>query len=276
MMFQALKAAAQQQGGSPFTNDYRDACLASGAVGLWMLDETTGTTAVDQGSAGVDGTYRGDMATSAARGVRSAFNIPLAGVAVADSATSGSGFRGGVVEVPSNPAFSTEFQSPGGDISYEWVSVNDSGSTDSRYWFKHYNGGFNADQGPMAHLKEDNDNATSQVAINFQNNQGGNGAHSGSITRQSFGVETHNVLTISSGSSSYIRWYRNGVRVFSNYNANRAQINGDDAPIFIGNLSANAGNWPTFGIRGAIGGCAFYDYDLTQTDVTAHYNALLL
>ena len=97
-MMAMMKAVAQQQGSSPFNDDYRDACITSGAVGLWMLDETTGTTAVDQGTAGVDGTYRGQLATSASRGVRSAFNIPLAGCSSTDSGTSGNGFLGGVIE----------------------------------------------------------------------------------------------------------------------------------------------------------------------------------
>ena len=276
MMLQALKAAAQQQGGSSFTNDYRDACLASGAVGLWMLDETTGTTAVDQGSAGVDATYLGDLATSSARGVRSAFNIPLAGVAAADSATSGSGFMGGVVEVPSDSAFVTEIGVANGAMSYEWVSVKDYGAAAYQYWLKHYASGFAPNIGPLGYIREENDNATSKTQWQHQTNSGSNYSISGtSPTKQAAGVASHNVVTFDTG-ANYLRWYRNGVRIMSWYQATTNKINGSASEIYIGNISASSGFWSTYGLRGAMGGVAIYDYALSQTDVTAHHDALLL
>jgi len=274
MMLQALKAAAQQQGGgSSFTNDYRDACLASGAVGLWMLDETTGTTAVDQGSAGVDATYRGALATSSARGVRSAFNIPLAGCDSANSGTSGNGFRGGVVEVPSSSAFATELGVVNGAMSYEWVSVKDYNVAAAQYWLKHYSTGSPA--GPVANITEDIDNATSQARWFYQNTQGGNYSLTGTPTKQAPGVASHNVVTLDTGADR-LRWYRNGVSILNQYQAATNKINGAAAPIYIGNLSATSFHWPSYGVHGAMGGVAVYDYALSQTDVTAHHDALLL
>jgi hypothetical protein len=274
-MLQALKAAAQQQG-SPFKDDYRDACLTSGAVGLWMLDETTGTTAVDQGSAGVDATYRGDMATSSARGVRSAFNIPLAGVAAADSGTSGNGFRGGVIEVPSSSAFVTEIGVVNGAMSYEWVSVKDYNAASYQYWFKHYASGFSPNIGPLAYIRESSDNATSQTQWQYQITSGGNYSIQGSSpTKQTPGVASHNVVTFDTG-ANYLRWYRNGVRIMNWYQATANKINGATAPIYIGNLSSNSSHWPSYGLQGAMGGVAVYDYALSQTNVTTHYNALLV
>ena len=261
---------------SPFTDDYRDACLTSGAVGLWMLDETTGTTAVDQGSAGVDATYRGDMATSSARGVRSAFNIPLAGVAVADSGTSGNGFLGGVVEVPSSSAFVTEIGVVGGAMSYEWVSVKDYNVAAFQYWVKHYASGFAPNIGPLAYIRESSDNATSQTQWQYQTTSGGNFSIQGSSpTKQTPGVASHNVVTFDTG-ANYLRWYRNGVRIMNWYQATANKINGAAAPIYIGNLSSTSSHWPTYGAQGAIGGVAIYDYALSQTNVTTHYNALLV
>lgn len=280
MMFQALKAAAQQQGGSPFTNDYRDACLASGAVGLWMLDETSGTAAVDQGTAGVNGVYVGDLATSGSRGHRSAFNIPLAGAPVADSGTSGKGFRGGMVYIPSDSAFVTQVQPvTGGAMSYEFVSVKDYEVPGSyQYWLMHYKSASSPNQGPMSYLREHTDNSTSKQSWTYQNNSGSNySVYGQSPSKQALGVATHNVVTMSTTSSQdYLRWYRNGVRVANWYQAGMAQINGGAADINIGGLSNSSSSlWASYGLHGAIGGVAAYDYALSQTDVTTHYNALL-
>jgi hypothetical protein len=131
-----------------------------------MLDETTGTTAVDQGTAGVDGTYRGQLATSASRGVRSAFNIPLAGCSSTDSGTTGNGFLNGVVEVPSNSAFVTEIGVVSGAMSYEWVGVKDYSVATTQYWMKHAASGFAPNIGPLSYIVESNDNATSEC-LNF-------------------------------------------------------------------------------------------------------------
>jgi len=275
-MMAMMKAVAQQQGSSPFNDDYRDACITSGAVGLWMLDETTGTTAVDQGTAGVDGTYYGQLATSASRGVRSAFNIPLAGCSATDSGTSGNGFRNGVVSVASNSAFATELQVPGGAMSWEWVGIVDHApAVTYSYWLKHYSSGFGANIGPMAYVRE---TATGSFTNwQWQKSTGGNyGIAHPALADQAIGVATHNVITFSTNSSQdYLRWYRNGVRVVNYYKVNMVQINGVASPIYIGGLGTNSSYWPTYGLPGAMGGVAMYDYALSQTDVTTHYNALL-
>lgn len=267
---------AMFKGGSPFNDDYRDACLADNAVGLWMLDEAFGSnTAVDQGSAGVDATYRGALTGAASRGVRSAFNIPLAGVAAADSGTSGNGFLGGVVEVPSSSAFVTEIGVVSGAMSYEWVSVKDYSVAASAYWLKHYAGGFDPYRGPLSYIRESSDNTTSQTQWQYQNTQGGNYIIQGSSpTKQAAGVASHNVVTFDTG-ANYLRWYRNNVRIMNWYQATANKINGAAAPIYIGNLSSTSSNWPTYGARGAIGGVAIYDYALSASEVSDHYNALL-
>lgn len=268
-MMAMMKAVAQQQGSSSFNDDYRDACITSGAVGLWMLDETTGTTAVDQGTAGVDGTYYGQLATSASRGVRSAFNIPLAGVAAADSGTSGNGFLGGVVTVPSSSAFVTEMGVVNGAMSYEWVSVKDYNDTAWQNWMFHYSGG------PLASMAEDINDATSMTRWLYYHTDGVNSyTVTGTPTKQTPGVATHNVVTLDTGVNR-LRWYRNGVRILNMYQANMKSIKGAAAPIYIGNVTSNSGSWPTYGVQGAMGGVAIYDFALSQTEVTTHYNALL-
>ena len=275
-MMAMMKAVAQQQGSSPFNDDYRDACIASGAVGLWMLDETSGTVAVDQGTAGVDGTYLGDMATSSARGVRSAFNIPLAGVAAADSGTSGNGFLGGVIEVPADFAFTTELQVVNGAMSYEFVSVKDYNVTASQFWLKNYRGGITAYTGPLQYIKEDNDNNTSQTSWKYEHATQAGVIYPtyGSCAKQTPGVASHNVVTFDTG-ANYLRWYRNGVRIMNQYASYYSKINGSTAPIYIGNANNSSSYWPTYGAQGAMGGVAIYDFALSQTDVTTHYNALL-
>lgn len=274
-MMAMMKAVAQQQGSSPFNDDYRDACITSGAVGLWMLDETTGTTAVDQGTAGVDGTYYGQLATSASRGVRSAFNIPLAGCSATDSGTSGNGFLGGVIKVPNSSAFVTEIGVVSGAMSYEWVSVKDYSVAAVQYWLKHSASGFAPNVGPLSYIRESSDNTTSQTQWQYQTTQGGNYSIQGSSpTKQAAGVASHNVVTFDTG-ANYLRWYRNNVRIMNWYQATANKINGAAAPIYIGGLSTTSSYWPTYGLQGAMGGVAIYDFALSQTEVTTHYNALL-
>jgi len=265
-MMAMMKAAAQQQGSSPFNDDYRDACIASGAVGLWMLDETTGTTAVDQGTAGVDGTYYGQLATSASRGVRSAFNIPLAGCSATNSGTAGNGFLGGVVAVPGSYHFTTTMGVIGGAISYEWVSVKDYDVAADAYWFRHY--------GPSQYIKEDNDNSTSQCWFWYNDwYTSSRQIVTGTVPKQTVGVATHNVLTISSA-SDYIFWWRNGVRTIARGWPYIESLYGGGASIRIGNRDTSSSYWATYGARGAIGGVAIYDYEINYNHVMAHYNAL--
>ena len=255
--------------------DYRDAVLLDNPVGLWMLDEDFGTNvAVDLGSAGVNATYKGALTGAATRGVRSAFNISLAGCDSADSGTSGNGFLNGVVEVPSSSAFVTEIGVVNGAMSYEWVGVKDYNVTAYQYWFKHYNSGFAPNAGPLGYIRESIDNATSDSLWTYQNTQGGNYDLTANPTKQTPGVASHNVVTFDTG-ANYLRWYRNGVRIINKYQAAVNKINGAAAPIFIGNLSATSSYWPTYGLQGAMGGVAVYDYALSQTNVTTHYNALL-
>ena len=276
-MMAMMKAVAQQQGSSPFNDDYRDACITSGAVGLWMLDETTGTTAVDQGTAGVDGTYKGQLATSASRGVRSAFNIPLAGCSSTDSGTSGNGFLGGVIEVPSSSAFVTEIGVVNGAMSYEWVSVKDYSVAAIQYWLKHYASSVIAAESRAVVSTFKKAAITLRARLNgqYQTTQGGNYSIQGAPpTKQTAGVASHNVVTFDTG-ANYLRWYRNGVRIMSWYQATANKINGAAAPIYIGNVTSTSSSWPTYGVQGAMGGVAIYDFALSQTEVTTHYNALL-
>lgn len=276
-MMAMMKAAAQQQGGSPFKDDYRDACITSGAVGLWMLDETTGTTAVDQGTAGVDGTYYGQLATSACRGVRSAFNIPLAGCSSTDSGTSGNGFLDGVIVVPSDSAWATELQVVGGAISYEFVGVKDYNDTARQYWLGQSASGNAPTNGPLSRIMESDDDSTSEGRFLFMSTANQSYSNFVSPTKQTPGVASHNVVTFDTG-ANYMRWYRNGVKIAQNYRPDYKQINGSAAELKIGNAlnSSYSHLWPTYGLQGAIGGVAFYDYALSQTDVTTHYNALLV
>jgi len=256
--------------------DYRDAVLLDNPVGLWMLDEDFGTNvAVDLGSAGVNATYKGALTGAATRGVRSAFNISLAGCDSADSGTSGNGFLGGVIEVPSSSAFVTEIGVVSGAMSYEWVSVKDYSVAASQYWLKHYASGFAPNVGPLSYIRESSDNTTSQTQWQYQNTQGGNYSITGSSpTKQTAGVASHNVVTFDTG-ANYLRWYRNNVRIMNWYQATANKINGAAAPIYIGNLSSTSSNWPTYGAQGAIGGVAIYDYALSASEVSDHYNALL-
>lgn len=256
--------------------DYRDAVLLDNPVGLWMLDEEFGTNvAVDLGSAGVNATYKGALTGAATRGVRSAFNISLAGCDSADSGTSGNGFLGGVIEVPSNSAFVTEIGVVSGAMSYEWVSVKDYNVTAYQYWLKHYASGFAPNIGPLTYIRESSDDTTSQTEWQYQNTSGGNFSIQGSSpTKQTPGVASHNVVTFDTG-ANYLRWYRNDVRIMNWYQATANKINGAAAPIYIGNLSSTSSNWPTYGAQGAIGGVAIYDYALSAAEVSDHYNALL-
>lgn len=257
--------------------DYRDAVLLDNPVGLWMLDEDFGTNvAVDLGSAGVDATYKGALTGAATRGVRSAFNISLAGCDSADSGTSGNGFLGGVIEVPSSSAFVTEVHVVNGAMSYEWVGVKDFNASGSyQYWLKHYASGSAPNQGPLQYVREQTDNSTSGQGWSYQNTSGGNySIYGNSPAKQTAGVAYHNVVTFDTA-ANYLRWYRNGVRVANWYQATANQINGAAAPIYIGNLSSTSSNWPTYGLQGAIGGVAVYDYALSASEVSDHYNALL-
>ena len=127
----------------------------------------------------------------------------------------------------------------------------------------------------LQYIQESSDNAKSKTQWSYQTTQGGNYSIQGAPpTKQTAGVDSHNVVTFDTG-ANYLRWYRNGVRIMSWYQATANKINGAAAPIYIGNVTSTSSSWPTYGVQGAMGGVAIYDFALSQTEVTTHYNALL-
>lgn len=252
---------------------YRDAVLADSPLGLWMMDEPYGNNvATNQGSSGTagNGAYWGNMQLATSRGLRTVFNIDVAGASYANSNNS-LGFYNGSVSVPFNSAFNSNMATNYSTNTWEWVTRVDHQQTSGHYQWM---------------IKRDQSENILGIGTGYNYlaqrlyvNTGGTDSTSTSTgTSNVFGLgqDKHHVVKFGfiSGSGNYQTWYVNGVQTALVWIPSylRQKVPTSSSMIF---GSYYAGGGPSYSLLGAMGGVAYYDYDLPASRITAHYQALL-
>jgi hypothetical protein len=252
--------------------DYRDAVLVDNPLGLWMLDEPFGNNvATNQGSvSGGDGAYYGNMQLASSRGLRKVFNIDVAGASYANSNNS-LGFHNGSVSVPFNSSFVSNMATNYSSNTWEWVTRIDHTHTGNNYqWMisRQASGGPNYG----AFISTNKERRTQRL---YKQTTGTFPLANVYGPSNTFGLATdeHHVL-VWGGYPGYMRWYINGYPAiqfgFGNYLSQKPPTT--ESMIF-GSYYVNGG--ASYSLKGAMGGVAYYDYALSQAQITAHYQALL-
>jgi len=252
--------------------DYRDAVLVDNPLGLWMMDEPYGNNvATNQGSVSSgDGSYYGNMQLASSRGLRTVFNIDVAGASYANSNNS-LGFYQGSVSVPFNSAFNSGMGAAYSVNTWEWVTRVDHQQASGQYQF-------------MIKRQDCENligigNSNNYMAQRLYLQQSGT-YPSSTITGQTnvfgLGQDKHHVVKFGSisGSGNYQIWYVNGVQTayvyISSYLSQKVPTS---SPMIFGSYYASGG--VSYSLLGAMGGVAYYGYDLPAARITAHYQALL-
>ena len=251
--------------------DYRDAVLADNPLGLWMLDEPFGNNvATNQGSvSGGDGAYHGNMQLASSRGLRKVFNIDVAGASYANSNNS-LGFYQGSVSVPFNSSFVSNMATNYSSNTWEWVTRIDHTQASGWQWMisRQASGGpnYGAFIGTNKQRQSQRLYRSSTGTYPLANAYGPSNTFG-------LGQDNHHVL-VWGGYPGYMRWYINGYAYINLYvGSYLAQKPPTTEPMIFGSYYVNGG--VSFSLLGAMGGVAYYDYTLSQAQITAHYNALL-
>ena len=254
---------------------YEDECLADNPLGLWMLDEPYGNNvAANKGTvSGGDGTYYGNMGLSTSRGLRTVFNLDVAGASVANS-NGVAGFKNGSVTIPYNAAFNSGMSAQYSANTWEWVTRVDhqAPSNEWQWMIRRYPGG----PGSSLGVANSTNNYSLMIQRAYIYSGGGMTFNSSYGPANSFwlGSDAHHVVTFGT-SNPYVRWYINGnlywVASIASYYSQEAATT---APIVFGTYYGNTGGANYF-LRGAMGGVALYDYALSPSRIVAHYQALL-
>jgi len=241
---------------------YRDAVLADSPIGLWMLDEPYGNNvAANQGSLGsaYDGLYAGNIATDPLyRGSGTIFGLDAMGRNYYSNTTTG--MYGSYVIIPSAgaaaPAIWPNNSSSSTSWSVEYIIRRTYNAVASQWeyivqnWHPVIFYYFGYDQ---------------KVNIQSTNSTYKSAGGSGTYVRV---VDYHIVWTFS---GSNVRGYINGVWTW-NTNWTSGYTGMQMTPyrsLMFGNGST------TQHFRGLMAGVAIHSSVLSQTQVTAHYNALL-
>jgi len=220
--------------GAPIS--YEDECKADSPLGLWMLDETSGTVAVDQGSVGQNGTY---------------MNLPSLGTRTIFGLTS-SLFNSSDVVIATTPGLHTSYPGATGTMSLEWISHMDSATNFSFHvaWrqqpFQMY------EQGGL---------------INFQ----GTGIAHNTGFASTVGVDQHWVWTYDNANQRAEVWL-NGVSVNAVTSIPGSFGNWYTSSIILGNMISQQGVY--YALKGSMAGFALYSQVLSPARIAAHYAAL--
>lgn len=231
------------------TNEYRNEALSDSPVGLWMLDDLSGSTA-DDAAGSYDLTYANSPALNS---LGASFNIPYSVE-----------FNGS--DEQANGANSATFtNAASGSWSLEaWVAFTSSTLTLSFLTVRNTNGNANEITGILiANLA-----AAGTLSVLTWNS-----ANSASITVTSGsgfndGKWHHVVATAANGGSMIL--YVDGVNVGSSSAARNTTST--QRSITVGANRSGASSYLQF-FPGYIAGCAYYSTALSSTVVTDHYNA---
>jgi hypothetical protein len=258
--------------------DYRDAVLADSPLGLWMLDEPYGNNvATNQGSVSSgDGGYYGNMQLASSRGLRKVFNIDVAGASFANSnvsAGAGLGFYGGSVSVPYNNNFNTVQVPYYSGNTWEWVTRVDHQAPGAYQWMIR--------RTELEHVIGIDTSGRYFSQRQYLQPAGGwyvwSASNSAASNVYGLGQDKHHVLRFGYFPTGHraVSWHVNGsleyqVTLSPSYLQQKVPTT---SPMIFGSYYQYGG--PSYSLLGAMGGVAYYDYALSQAQITAHYNALL-
>jgi len=230
-------------GGPP---GYEGAVLKQGPVGFWMLNETSGD-AIDTGSAGIDGVYTG---TGITRASASVFGLT--------APRFGSNYQSKVV-VPNNSAWAV---AGGYSATASWVAlVRTYVTTGTQAWMAKY-----SQNGREWALEVDT--ATPRWLPSVDRGGTSHGVAELSYTNSPVAYTDYHVALTYNYPAQQFYLYINGTLVASDTNFSNVNT-AMSSDIWIGGNEITTGRY----WNGAICGVAIFDKVLSQTEITAQYDA---
>lgn len=225
---------------APSGPTYEEEVLADTPLGLWMLDETSGTVATDQGSVGEDGDYGSTY--SPVLGTRTVF-----GLTAPDFQTSA------VVTVPHNAAMNLDHVGASGTFTVEFLFRLD--VTAGAQAFFH--------NGPVECWQ-----FAAELIGNVKTSGGATVMDLSIVSFAAADTDYHFVMTYNRSTPRLEAWL-NGVSIGVDTTASGSSSD-DGTDTWFGAHTATAG----LPMNGAICGVAFYSQVLSDARIADHYATL--
>jgi len=229
---------------TPGQLSYEDECKADSPLGLWMLDETSGTVAADQGSVGQDGDY-GTTYT------------PTLNDQTIFGLVSPKWFNGDNVSVINDAGFNNDHTGLTGTATWEFL-VNSDDITGFQ-WLYYWRGPvyiYFSGSGLVVAIK---DTADAQVMTVTD-----------STTSFTSDTDYHIVVTYDRAAPNLEIWV-NGVSTATSTTVDAGRVTvAASIELNFGNSSDTGGGW----IQGGLCGVAFYSQVLSDARIADHYAAL--